>query len=90
VLWRILWGLGVAGLRVLLSDLFHVLTGFLTSVFSFHNPVLGAMVFSTFVVYQLVELFSYLESPVETLGDFREFCLGLVIGGLMYLCKLGL
>jgi hypothetical protein len=80
----------VVGLRVLLSDLIHVLAGFLTSVFSFHVPVLGVMVFLIYVVYQLVELGSYLESPSETLGDFREFCVGLVVGGLMYLCKLGL
>ena len=80
----------MAGLRVLLSDLIHVLTGFLASVFSFYNPVLGAMVFSIYVVYQLVELCSYMESPSDTLGDFREFCIGLAIGGLMYLCKLGL
>jgi hypothetical protein len=72
------------------SDLIHVLTGFLTSVFSFHIPVLGAVFFLVYVVYQLVELFSYLESPGETLGDLREFCVGLAIGGLMYLCKLGL
>jgi hypothetical protein len=80
----------VVGLRVLLSDLVHVLIGFLTSVFSFHSPVLGVMVFSIYVVYQLIELGSYMESPRDTLGDFREFCLGLVVGGLMYLCKLGL
>ena len=68
-------------MKKLLTDIAHVVYGFITSYTSFFNPALSVLFFVSYFAYQLVD---YLGEPDvnEIKEDIVEYCVGLV-GGLV-------
>jgi hypothetical protein len=61
------------------TDIAHVVYGFITSYTSFFNPVLSTFFFISYLVYQL---FDYLgeQDISEMKEDIVEYAIGLAVG----------
>ena len=62
-----------------MSDVVHVVYGFITSYTSFFNPVLSILFFISYFAYQLADNMCE-QDYCELKEDILEYCIGLVVG----------